>query len=121
MTKTASRRLVPIQPNLREWLLAPKGNDNAPVWNGTPWGFIRDVSATCEAAGVPRIENGTRHSFVTYRVASTGDVPRIALEAGNPAQMIFRHYRGLATADSGAKYFNIRPVATDEVMVPFAR
>ncbi|MSU36664.1 MAG: hypothetical protein EXS36_16515 [Pedosphaera sp.] len=110
-SKTAARRLVPILANLQEWLLPYRGAARAHVWTETPEGYTRSVTEACAAAGVRRIENGTRHSFVSYRVAQTGDVARTALEAGNSAQMIFRHYRGLATKEASGKFFNIRPPA----------
>ncbi len=118
-SKTASRRLVPILPNLREWLLPHRGDATTPVWPQPSWDFHRTVTETCTAAGVRRINNGTRHSFVTYRVAETGDVARAALEAGNSPQMIFKHYRGLATQETAEKFFNVRPHAAGQAVIPF--
>ncbi len=118
-TKTATRRLVPILPNLREWLLPHRGDVTAPVWPETNFGYIRAVTETCTAAGVRRIENGARHSAVSYRVAATGDVARAALEAGNSPQMIFKHYRGLATQETAEKFFNVRPPAAGQAVITF--
>ena len=53
--------------------------------------------------------NALRHSFISYRVAETGDVPKVALEAGNSPAMIFAHYRELVTADDALQWFAIAP------------
>ena len=62
-------------------------------------------------AGIPGgwRQNALRHSFISYRVAETGDVPRTALEAGNSPKMIFRHYRELVDEQSATEWFAIMP------------
>jgi hypothetical protein len=54
-------------------------------------------------------QNALRHSFISYRVALTGDVARTALEAGNAAKMIFRHYREVVEAQTAEAWFAITP------------
>jgi hypothetical protein len=54
-------------------------------------------------------QNALRHSFISYRVAETGDVPRTALEAGNSPKMIFRHYREVVDEESAKAWFSITP------------
>ena len=54
-------------------------------------------------------QNGLRHSFISYRVALTGDVARTALEAGNSPKMIFRHYREVVEEDAAQAWFAITP------------
>jgi integrase len=117
--KTATRRLVPILPNLSEWLMDHRADATGKVWPDTIWNFTRAVTDAAKAAGVRRIDNGTRHSFVSYRVAATGDVAKTSLEAGNSAPMIFRHYRGLATKDAAEKFFGLRPDAAAQSVIPF--
>ena len=53
--------------------------------------------------------NALRHSYISYRVAKTGDVPRTALEAGNSPEMIFRHYREIVDEQSAEAWFAITP------------
>jgi integrase len=106
--KTASRRLVPLAENLKAWL-AP--------WRDAAGGIVSasDVSgALCDVAvkaGVPGgwRRNALRHSYISYRVAKTGDVPRTALEAGNSPEMIFRHYRQVVDGQSAEEWFGIMP------------
>jgi len=54
-------------------------------------------------------QNALRHSFISYRVALTGDVARTALEAGNSPKMIFRHYREVVEEDAAKTWFSIMP------------
>ncbi len=44
-------------------------------------------------AGIPggSRQNALRHSFISYRMAETGDIARTAFEPGNSPKMIFHH------------------------------
>jgi integrase len=110
--KTAQRRLIPISPNLAQWLAdAPRVGER--VWpHSKPFLFeaMRDAAAK---AKVEWKANGMRHSFITYRLAATKDVAAVALEAGNSATMIFRHYRELATEAEAADWFGIVPATSE--------
>jgi integrase len=110
--KTASRRIVPIQPNLAEWL---KGTGKKKGLVFTPSNLTAfDRRMNTEAftpAGVMRKDNALRHSFISYRVAALQNVAQVALEAGNSPGMIFAHYRELVTPDDAKKWFSIVPPA----------
>ena len=54
-------------------------------------------------------QNALRHSFISYRVAVTGDVARTSLEAGNSPKMIFRHYREIVDEEAAKAWFAITP------------
>jgi hypothetical protein len=63
--------------------------------------------------------NGLRHSFISYRVAQTQNVPQVALEAGNSPQMIFQHYRELVRPAEAERWFAIVPIMkATPVMIP---
>ncbi len=109
IAKTASRRLVPIPDNARAWLRSLVGPQDARVFEGQPDRFSRLVSAACKTAQINRVKNGARHSAITYRVALTGDVARVALDCGNVAEIIHKHYRGLATEAEARAFFEIKP------------
>jgi integrase len=107
--KTASRRIVPILPNLAAWvkphvkktgLLFPPNNSTA---------FNNKQHETSVSSGVDWKANALRHSFISYRVAEIQNIPQVALEAGNSPAMIFGHYRELVTADDAKKWFSIVP------------
>jgi integrase len=116
--KTAQRRLIPISPNLAQWMdYAPRAGQR--VWpHSKPFLFeaMRDATAKAKVAWKA---NGLRHSFISYRLAQTKDVAEVALEAGNSPTMIFRHYRELATETEAQDWFGILPAKAVENVVRF--
>jgi integrase len=109
--KTAARRLVPITPNLASWLaIAPR--NKTLVWPGTRRWFFTATTRLAVKAKVPWKHNALRHSFISYRLAEIQDVNRVALEAGNSPQMIFKHYRELCTPAVAQTWFAIAPKET---------
>ena len=80
VAKTQSRRLAPLPPNAIQWLRPLVGAPDAPLFAGRPLAFVRLVSQACAAAGVRRLANGARHSCISFKVALSGDVARVALE-----------------------------------------
>lgn len=106
--KTASRRLVPLSDNLKAWL-APWREETGPIITSSDVaGALNDVAVKAKIPGGWR-RNALRHSYISYRVAKTGDVPRTALEAGNSPEMIFRHYREVVDEQSAEAWFSIMP------------
>jgi integrase len=121
-SKTATRRLVPIQPNLMRWLSPYRGQ--------TGLVFASEHAASRSIAHAKDIlgewpTNGLRHSYATYRLAQCYDAARVALEMGNSAQMLFRNYRELADGQDAAAWFGIVPSATAtnvlQMQVPLQR
>ncbi len=108
-TKTGSRRLAPIPANATEWLRPLAGPPDAPIFAGDATQFARAVSEACRATGTRRVSNGARHSCITYKIAVTGDVSRIALESGNSPAVVHQHYKGLATETDAKEFFALRP------------
>jgi hypothetical protein len=74
---------------------------------------MRDTAAV---AKIKWAQNALRHSWISYRLAEIQDVNRVALEAGNSPQMIFRHYRELATPEQARTWFSIRPKSPANVV-----
>ncbi len=106
--KTAARRLVPLPENLKAWLMPWREATGPIVPISDTAGALGDVAVKAKIPGGWR-QNGLRHSFISYRVAETGDVPRTALEAGNSPRMIFRHYREIVTEGDAKAWFSIMP------------
>jgi integrase len=120
--KTASRRIVPIIDALAAWLtgLTRKAG---PVWRGGKTTICDAQQATSKAtaveanpkkhmaarAAVKWKHNAARHSFISYRLAEIKNVNQVALEAGNSATMIFKHYRELVRETDAKRYFAILP------------
>ena len=106
--KTASRRLVPLTDNLKAWL-APWREQTGPIITITdPAGALGNLAIRAQTPGGWR-QNALRHSYISYRVALTGDVARTALEAGNSPTMIFRHYREVVEEHTAKEWFSIMP------------
>ena len=103
--KTASRRIIPISDNLRAWI-EPLPRKGKVVAMET---LHREVTALARAMGVEWPRNVLRHSFISYRIAKVKSADQVALEAGNSAAIIFKHYRELATEEQAEEWFGILP------------
>jgi integrase len=113
--KTQTRRIVPTSDNLARWLaIAPRTKER--VWPHSKAWFFEAMRNVASEANIKWKQNALRHSFISYRLAEIQDVNRVALEAGNSPQMIFRHYRELATPDQARTWFSIAPAASNKVI-----
>jgi integrase len=123
IAKTNARRLVPIVPNLKAWLVDLK-KTSGPVLESTNGvnAVKRLVRATRPvdpenpekmlAAQVPWRHNALRHSFCSYRLADVKSAAQVSLEAGNSPRMVFQHYRELVTEKAAKAWFAITPEGT---------
>jgi integrase len=113
--KTASRRLVPVQANLAAWL-ATYAKHTGRVWKGTS-NDLQEARAACvKESGVKWKDNGLRHSFISYRLAEIQDAAKVALEAGNSPNVVFKHYRELVKPSDAVKFFSVKPDAPANVL-----
>jgi len=103
--KTREQRYVTILPNLRKWLAQCPRTGIAPTSPRKRLVRLRDAAGITDWPS-----NAMRHSFATYHLAAFQDSPRTSHELGhrNP-DMLYRHYRNLATRQHGLAYFKIRP------------
>lgn len=105
--KTAQKRFVSMQPNLRKWLwpLRKYSGHVAPRENLKPFG------ATREAAGISVWpENALRHSFASYHLAHFKNAATTALQLGHmDARITFQHYRELVKPADAEQYWQIVP------------
>ena len=87
----------------------PWRHETGPIVTITDYsGALSDTAVKARIPGGWR-QNALRHSYISYRVAQTGDVPRTALEAGNSPAMIFRHYRELVDEEAAKAWFSVTP------------
>ncbi|MCI0536846.1 MAG: hypothetical protein L0Z50_16635 [Verrucomicrobiales bacterium] len=103
---TAQKRLAPVSENLKKWL--------SPCWQneGSCCDYAKlpaAIARLADRAGVAWKHNALRHSFISYRVALTQNIPQVSLEVGNSVQMINRHYRELVTEGEAKEWFGIVP------------
>jgi integrase len=117
-SKTARRRFVKIQPNLREWLL-PVRKHSGKV---TSEEFRKQFDQARTSAGITDWpDNALRHSFASYHLAHFNNSAALALEMGHTdSGMIFSNYRQLVRPKDAERYWNIRPAAKGKKVVPFA-
>ena len=106
ISKTRSRRLVPILDNLKAWL-EPIAKTSGPIVG--PNLRKRHEAARLRAGIKGWPDNCMRHSFVSYRLAATGNAPQTALESGHDQAVLFKHYRELVRPQDAERFFSIRP------------
>ena len=83
--KSARRRIIEMQPNLRDWLRPYAGMTGAVV----PVNARKKLDSVRKAAGLARWpKNGLRHSFASYRLAAIHDAPRVASELGHTSPIM---------------------------------
>jgi integrase len=106
ISKTRARRLVPILDNLKAWL-QPIAKTSGPIVGPN---LRKRHEAARERAGIKEWpDNCMRHSFVSYRLAATGNAAQTALESGHDQAVLFRHYRELVQSSAADRYFGISP------------
>jgi len=112
--KSARRRIVEMQPNLRDWLRPYAGTTGAVV----PVNARKKLDAIRKNAGLARWpKNGLRHSFASYRLAAIHDAPRVAAELGHSTpHMLYSTYRELVLPEEAERYWSIGP-AEDAINV----
>src|SRR5690606_38407190 len=107
-----SRRLVPLCPAAVKWLMLCEDRTDF-VCANMAIDRIRDIA---RVAYFELPDNCFRHAFITHRVAETGNVAEVALEAGNSPDIIFKHYRERVTKEEGKAWFKILPAKPGEVI-----
>jgi integrase len=115
--KTATRRLVPIHPNLAKWLAPYRGR------KGKLFQSRRTVDAAIKFAkrrDIPWTANVLRHSYATYRLSILPDAARVALEMGNSPAKLFTNYRELDRENHAPEWFAIEPATRSRKIVPFS-
>jgi integrase len=117
-SKTASRRLVTMQPNLIEWLLPYRGRYGAIC----PTSLHRRLALDRKNAGISNWpSNAARHSFASYHLAHFKNAPATSLELGHvqPA-IVFANYRELVRPAEAERFWKIVPVVQSEIITAVA-
>ncbi len=112
--KTDTRRIVPLKANLKAFLL-PLAKKNGKVVSlvNTTKQLLKTATDTADAENeIEAMEwkhNALRHTYISARVAESGDVPRVADEAGNSPQVIRTNYLKRMRPAAAAEWFAIQP------------
>ena len=126
-TKVRIKRPVELPAVLLEWL-APFRKTEGRVFAPTDLRFnpkdtrpIEDsfsyrIAQIADSAKVSLPKNVLRHTAITYRVNSTGDISATALWAGTSVNVIREHYLGAATKDEATTFYALRPAAGSNVI-----
>src|SRR5262249_33815801 len=114
-SKTAMRRFVTMQPNLREWLLPLRQHKGLVT---PPEDFRQLFDHARAKAGIKDWpENALRHSFASYHLAHFKNAASTALELGHhDSRITFAHYRELVKPKDAERYWNIRPATKANVV-----
>jgi integrase len=113
--KTDTRRIVPLKPNLKAFLekVENKKGKVVPLVNTTKQLLKTAADTADEENEVEALEwkhNALRHTYISARVAESGDVPRVADEAGNSPQVIRTNYLKRMRPAAAAEWFAIMPI-----------
>jgi integrase len=113
-SKTARRRFIRIQPNLREWLLPVRKHTGKVTCEDFRKAFDR---ARRDAGITDWPDNALRHSFASYHFAHFKDAAALALEMGHTdSGVIFSNYRQLVRPADAARYWSIAPQSHRKVV-----
>jgi integrase len=117
--KTAQRRFVTLQPNLRAWLL-PLRQLKGGITPPEHWELFETARARAGIIEWP--QNALRHSFASYHLAHFKNAASTAIELGHhDSRVTFAHYRELVRPKEAKRYWQIKPVKTSKVISMVAR
>jgi integrase len=115
-SKTAARRFVTMQPNLRAWLM-PLRQLKGPIVAAET--FREAFIKTRLTAGIAQWpENALRHSFASYHLAAFKSAADTALQLGHhDSRITFAHYRELVKPKEAQRYWQIKPAGKGRKIV----
>jgi len=108
VSKTRRRRFAVLTEPAAEFL-RPWSSMAADVRIAPSEQFHSQIPRWVKASGVKWRRDGLRHSYASYRLALTQNMPALALEMGNSVAMLQTHYLDLKHEDEAAEWFGIRP------------
>lgn len=107
ITKTNKRRVAHMPENLIKWLESVKTEKTGKICPATrPNKETKRISGV---TGVPWVQNGLRHSYISYQMALTRDAAKVAEQCGNSADEIQSSYKANALESEAKRWFSILP------------
>ena len=117
IAKTGRKRKIDLAENVLAWLAPYRGKHGA-IFAQDPRKQMAKVS---KASRVQWKRNALRHSFGAYRMEQTKNAGHVALEMGNSAAIVMKHYFEIVDAKDAERYWNIKPLTrTDRKIVLMA-
>lgn len=121
ITKTGSPRNVILQPNAVAWLKLDRMPGDAPL-GISEWQYRHQGGKARAAAGIASWdENLLRHSYGSYRLASTQNAALVSEEMGNSPAVLKRHYARPLDPATVAAYWRILPAGEPVNVVPMKK
>jgi integrase len=112
VSKTDRKRYTPMCDALVSWL-DPLRKESGPVVPLSQSAFRKHEAALFTAAEVAPVDNGLRHSFASYWLATHGGekgVGALAVIMGNSEAVAKRHYISILTPETGLAWFGVARV-----------
>jgi len=111
ITKTSRRRTVTMHPTLLQWLLPSKGKKGkvAPYYN-----MHKFTHKLAVAAKVPWVQNGLRHSCISYGMALNPNAHYWAEQSGHSVAVLQTSYKQLVTLKDAEQWFKTFKISLDD-------
>jgi integrase len=110
--RESDERHAPLNDTARVWLepCRQESGDCVPVAASKLGDLFREMT---DAVGVPRIDNGLRHSCITYSLAANPEhgVQETSRWAGNSENTIRKHYLRLIKPAQGKAWFAVKSIS----------
>lgn len=106
-SKVRRRRIVPMDDIAAAWL-AIDAQPTGPVVTSYT-NLRRDRRAAAAAAGIRWTADVLRHTHASMRLARGDAADKVSADMGNSTGILLTHYKELATADTAAKFWALRP------------
>jgi integrase len=121
VSKTHRPRAIPMENNLRDWLLPYRRRDQDLIAPQSANVLRSQLRAAHRDSGVRRIKHGPRHSYASYLLAKDQSVDVLLLNMGHEdGATLFRHYRAVASERAAKTFWNIQPPTDNGKIVPLA-
>ena len=118
IAKTNRKRKIDLPENALQWLTPYRTRQGAIFAHD----FRAPLARACAAAKVKYKRNALRHSFGSYRMESVKNAGHVALEMGNSAAIVMRHYFDIVESSAAEEYWNIKPLPRgDSKIIPLAQ
>jgi integrase len=109
ISKTKIRRIVPIKPNLKSFLLPLAKKKGKVVTVSKISKMLRATASASDDDNLDWKRNALRHTYISARLAECNDEARVAYEAGNSPQIIRSNYDARMRPAAAAEWFAIQP------------
>jgi integrase len=102
ITKTKRRRVIHMEPVLKDWLVANRRTGKI-LPASRPHGLLAEIKSA------PWPHNALRHSAVSYLMALHRNAAMVAEQCGHTEAQLQASYKAAVTPDQALLWFNIQP------------